>query len=75
MKNRYGNTRRRVLRGWWMSQRVKHGHAYVRDCDWCHTENGQIWYRYKSGPLRFANGRSYGKWSCQMYGQCEAAPG
>jgi hypothetical protein len=74
MQKRYGNTRRRVLRGWWMSQRVKHGHEYVRDCEWCQTDGAMVWYPY-SKVLRFANGRSYGRWYCRMYGQCEAAPG
>lgn len=75
VKPRYGNTYRRVWRSWWMWQRYKRGHRYVRECDWCGDPEGQSWYPWKNPPMKFANGRTYGRWSCRWYGQCEAAPG
>ena len=71
--NRYGNTYRRVIRSWWMYQRTKFGHEYLRDCPWCESPNSFKWFAYEKAPFKFSNGRSYGQWRCLWYGQCEAA--
>ncbi len=74
MASRYGNTRRRVVKGWWMAKRHRRGHRYVRECPECGDPNGLRWIPWPR-VMKFANGRSYGRWTCRWYGQCEMAPG
>lgn len=75
MRPRYGNTRRHVVREWLRYQMWKRGTMFRRPCGWCNDPDGQTWSPWPNAPLKFANGRSYGRWTCRWYGQCEAAPG